>query len=76
MKKEQFEILIEKLEEIRCGLIDVETNTEDHCNCEVEHNKRKIGYDVNGAIITPDTNFSAERHQDYWICPAHGYKHL
>ena len=28
MKAEQFDTLINKLEEIRCGIIDVETNTE------------------------------------------------
>ncbi len=45
MDKKQFEELINKLEEIRCGIVDVETNTEDKNIDDVLTDVRTYFYD-------------------------------
>ena len=56
--------IIEKLEEIRCGLIDIEpleslVCESIECNCR-EHASRAHGRTLN----------------HWWVCPAHGYNRL
>lgn len=59
MNSEQFEILIDKLEEIRCGIIDIESNIS-----TMNHNRKK-------AIIRCDRCGTA-LDGDYHFCPSCG----
>ncbi len=77
MNDKQFELLIqelqickneiiEKLEEIRYGVIDVETEVEKisiECNCKIQSKIRLTQAQIEYADI-----------ETWWVCPVHGYK--